>query len=174
MHSCGIFWRVLHENWRLRKGFGIVQIVGWSDVRRVWFEEVDAYGERFVFSFVDEFGDAIAEVGCLGVFDWERCGEGSGEDHCALRFFIGFVAEADEPVVIVAEGFVVLWIGVPDAVLVFDRVPFVPAFSLDHFVAQMPLAVVGGVVVVREKFGEGFDVLRERDVVFDAAVCVRP
>lgn len=75
---------------------------------------------------------------------------------------------------VVAHHFVVLGFGVPNAVLIFYRVPFVPTFSFDHFVAQMPLAVVGGVIVIWEELCEGLYVFGKWDVVLYAAIRVWP
>ena len=68
-------------------------------------------------------------------------------------------------VVVVGFDVSVFAAGGADAVEVFDADPFVEAVLLDHVVAEVPLAEVGGVVVFADALGDSWAVGRERDVV---------
>ena len=137
-------------------------------------EDVDVECEWTVLVPVDELRGPVAQEGGLGELLGQCRRILAGEDHGALGLLVRLVAALDQEVVIVAEYRQVLVVGVVVAVLVLYAHPLVEAVLADDLVAQVPLAVVGGVVLRRQEVGDGPDRVVQANVVLQTAVDVGP
>lgn len=111
----------------------------------------------------DEVGGGVAEEVGLSLLFGEICG---CEPVLVRAVHAGrFDTVFAEVIVVVGFDVTVFASCSSYTVEVFDADPFVEAVLLDHVVAEMPFAEVGGVVVFADAFGDCRAVRRKRDVV---------